>query len=54
MECISGLRGRRQINTRSAPGAEEYGIAIIGTQLKPVGNINADATRPIFGGASGC
>jgi hypothetical protein len=27
------------------PAAEEYGIAIIGTQQEPVGSINDDATR---------
>jgi hypothetical protein len=54
MEGIWRLRGQRQINTRSAPAAAEYGIAIIDTQLKPAGNINADTTRLIFGGTRGC
>jgi hypothetical protein len=30
---------------RQTPAADEYGIAIIGTQQEPVGNINDDATR---------
>ena len=54
VEDISGLRWRRYINTLTKPTAAEYGLAIIGTQQKPVGSINADATRLIFGGARGC
>jgi hypothetical protein len=37
-----------------APTAAQYGIAIIGTQQKPVGSINADATRQVFDGANDC
>jgi hypothetical protein len=54
MEDISGLWWRRNINTLTTPTAAEYGIAIIGKQQKPVGSINAGATRLTFGGARGC
>ncbi|MCA6124939.1 hypothetical protein J6500_24035 [Bradyrhizobium sp. WSM 1704] len=45
MEDISGLRWRRHVNTLTTPTAAEYGIAIIGTQQKPVGSINAGTTH---------
>jgi hypothetical protein len=54
VEGIWDLRERRQSKVRWTPTAAEYGIAIIGTQQKPVGNINAGAARLIFCGARGC